>query len=54
MLTVKGLSASHYKLLIDGKLIGEFTPQQLSAGVNLFRYFTPMLWQAYHVNSIVW
>ena len=54
ILTVKGLSASHYKLLIDGKLIGEFTPQQLSAGVNLSRYFTPMLRQAYHVNNIVW
>ncbi len=54
MLTVKGLSAPHYKLLIDGKLIGEFTPQELSAGVNLSRYFTPMLRQAYNVNNIVW
>ncbi len=54
MLTVKGLSASHYKLMIDGKLIGEFTPQELSAGVNLSHYFTPMLWQAYNVNNIVW
>ena len=53
MLTVKGLPASHYRLLIDGKVIGEFTPRQLAAGVNLSRYFTPMLWQAYHVNNIV-
>lgn len=54
MLTVKGLSAPHYKLLIDGKWIGEFTPGELSKGVNLSRYFTPMLWQAYDVNNIVW
>ena len=54
MLTVKGLSAPHYKLLIDGKLIGEFTPRELSSGVNLSRYFTPMLRQAYNVNNIVW
>ncbi len=54
MLTVKGLSAAQYKLLIDGKPVGQFTARQLSAGVNLSRYFTPMLWQAYHVNNLVW
>jgi lysophospholipase L1-like esterase len=54
MLTVKGLSAAHYKLLIDGKAVGEFTPQQLGKGINLARYFTPMLWQAYDVDNIVW
>ena len=54
MLTVKGLSAAHYHLLIDGKLIGQFTPRQLAEGINLSRYFTPMLWQAYHVNNLVW
>ncbi len=54
MLTVKGLSAAHYQLLIDGKTIGEFTPLELGKGINLSRYFTPMLWQAYGVNNIVW
>ncbi len=54
MLTVNGLPAPQYKLLIDGKLIGQFTSKQLSVGINLSRYFTPMLWQAYHVNNIVW
>ena len=54
MLSVKGLTAAHYNLLINGKKIGEFTPGQLAKGVNLARHFTPMLWQAYHVSNIVW
>ncbi|MGC9258711.1 MAG: SGNH/GDSL hydrolase family protein [Phycisphaerae bacterium] len=54
MLTVKGLSANRYKLLIDGKLIGKFSARQLSSGINLSHFFTPMLWQAYNVNNIVW
>lgn len=54
MLTVKGLSAANYKLLIDGKTIGQFTARRLSSGINLSRYFTPMLRQAYYVNNIVW
>ena len=52
--TVNGLSASRYRLLIDGKSVGEFSAKQLAHGVNLSRYFTPMLWQAYRVNDMVW
>ena len=54
MLTVKALTASRYRLLIDGKPVGEFSARQLAHGVNLSRYFTPMLWQAYQVSNIVW
>ncbi len=54
MLTVKALTASRYRLLIDGKSLGEFSARQLARGVNLSRYFTPMLYQAYQVSNIVW
>ncbi len=54
MLTVKGLSAKRYTLLIDGKAIGKFSAQQLAQGVNLSHYFTPMLWQSYDVSNLVW
>jgi lysophospholipase L1-like esterase len=53
-LVVTGLSASRYTLKIDGKTIGAFSAGQLAKGINLADYFTPMLWQAYHVSNIVW
>ncbi len=54
MLVVRGLRAARYHLLIDGQSIGTFTPAQLATGINLARYFTPMLRQAYQVNNMVW
>ncbi len=53
-LTVSGLAAGKYALSINGQKIGEFTATQLGKGINLARYFTPMLWQAYRVNNMVW
>ncbi len=53
-LRVEGLTAPRYRLEVDGNFIAEFSPSQLAGGVNLARYFTPMLWQAYHVQNLVW
>ncbi len=54
MLSVTGLTAPRYTLSINGQMVGTFTSAQLAKGVNLARYFTPMLWQAYQVNNMVW
>ncbi len=54
MLTVKGLPAPDYKLLIDGQRVADFSSKDLADGINLSNYFTPMLRQAYHVSNIVW
>lgn len=54
MLSVRNLPETHYKLYIDRRLIGEFSADELASGINLSRYFTPMLWQAYRVSNIVW
>jgi len=53
-LAVTGLTAPQYNLLIDQKPIGTFTAAQLANGINLARYFTPMLLQAYQVQNLVW
>jgi lysophospholipase L1-like esterase len=45
-LQVRGLSAGSYDLLIDGRKIGTFTAEQLSAGFNLATMETPMLEQS--------
>ena len=54
MLSVKNLPQPNYKLYIDRCLIGTFSADELASGVNLSRYFTPMLRQAYRVSNIVW
>ena len=46
MLRVRGLPANLYALRIDGMAIGNFTAQQLDAGVNLATMKTPMWKQA--------
>ncbi len=51
-LTVTGLTAAHYVLAIDGTTVGTFTPDELSAGVNLALLDTPMLKQALAVNQL--
>jgi len=52
MLQVKGLCAARFSLQIDGKTIASFTREQLSAGVNLALYSTPMENQAKGVDGI--
>jgi hypothetical protein len=51
MLRVSGLSAPGYALEIDGQKIGLFSRQELTEGVNLALYQTPMEQQA---KSIDW
>ncbi len=53
-LQVSGLSGASYKLIIDGSPIGTFTADQLSSGINLARYQTPMMDQADKVLTAVW
>jgi hypothetical protein len=50
VLRVKGLSARRYELSIDGKKIASFTREQLSGGVNLAMYETPMEQQAQAID----
>jgi hypothetical protein len=52
MLSVIGLRAAQYTLKIDEKMIGSFTREQLSSGVNLALYATPMESQAKGVDGI--
>jgi lysophospholipase L1-like esterase len=52
MLCVKDLPAPRYTLKIDGKKAASFTREQLSGGVNLALYDTPMEGQARGVDSI--
>jgi len=52
LLRVNGLDAAHYTLKIDDKKIASFTRQQLSSGVNLALYSTPMESQARDVDAI--
>ncbi len=52
MLTVRGLPAGEYALKIDDKKIASFTTEQLSSGINLALYDTPMESQAKGVDSI--
>lgn len=52
MLCVKNLPAVHYVLKIDDKKVDSFTRDQLSSGVNLALYSTPMESQAKGVDGI--
>lgn len=51
MLRITGLTATSYSLEIDDKKVGVFTRSELSQGVNLALYSTPMEQQA---KSIDW
>jgi lysophospholipase L1-like esterase len=53
-LRVRDLTAGHYQLKINGQLVGTFSTGQLSHGINLAKYETPMLVQAYHVQDMLW
>jgi lysophospholipase L1-like esterase len=52
LLRVSGFPAARYTLKIDGKSIASFTREQLSSGVNLAVYATPMESQARGVDGI--
>lgn len=52
LLFVSGLPGTRYTLAIDGHKIASFTRQQLSSGVNLALYATPMESQAKGVDGI--
>jgi len=52
LLRVDGLTAAHYSLQIDGKRIDSFSRPQLSSGVNLALYATPMEVQSRGVDAI--
>ncbi|HTX65501.1 MAG TPA: SGNH/GDSL hydrolase family protein, partial [Opitutaceae bacterium] len=53
-LKVAGLKPGRYALKINGAAVGEFTADQLAAGINLAEYHTPMLDQAWQVLDLVW
>lgn len=52
MLKVAGLTAARYQLKLDGEALGEFTKEQLSEGVNLAWFPTPMAKQAAAVHAL--
>jgi lysophospholipase L1-like esterase len=49
-LRVMGLAAGDYSLSIDGREVGRFTADELSAGINLAELNTPMRQQARRVS----
>lgn len=51
-LKVTGLAAGQYTLQIDGAAIGDFSKEQLSAGINLAPLPTPMFNQAMDVHQL--
>lgn len=52
MLKVAGLTAARYQLKLDGEALGDFTKEQLSEGINLAWYPTPMAKQAAAVHAL--
>ena len=52
MLRVDGLSGVRYELRIDGKQVADFKKEQLSTGVNLALYRTPMEEQSRDVDGL--
>jgi lysophospholipase L1-like esterase len=53
-LRVSGLEGNSYVFKIDGHMVGTFSREQLADGINLARYDTPMMEQAYNVMTLVW
>lgn len=51
-LRVIGLSAAAYELSIDDRVIGTFSPAELSTGINLTTFATPMMAQAAEVHKL--
>lgn len=46
------LTESSYILKIDGEIIGKFSKEQLSNGINLATMMTPMMRQSYQVHEL--
>ncbi len=53
-LRVTHLSAATYQLRIDRQVIGAFSSTDLAHGINLARFSTPMMAQAYRVLALAW
>src|SRR6266481_209448 len=51
-LRVTGLASGNYTLKIDGETVSAFTAGQLSEGINLAEYTTPMAKQAAEVHKL--
>jgi lysophospholipase L1-like esterase len=51
-LKVTGLANARYQLAIDGKTVGNFTKEELAAGINLAMAPTPMVRQALDVHAL--
>jgi len=52
-LTVQGLKPGSYHLTIDGAPLGNFTDAELTHGINLTDFSTPMRGQAYAVSWLI-
>jgi hypothetical protein len=52
VLKVTGLGAATYSLTINGKAVGTFSREQLSNGINLALFPTPMMGQAAAVHAL--
>ncbi len=52
LLKVTGLSAARHALKIDGAMIGVFTKEQLTEGINLAMLNTPMVQQSAEVHRL--
>lgn len=52
-LTVDNLESGQYSLSIDGHEMLKASADDLGKGLNLTRYLTPMLQQAFHVSELV-
>lgn len=52
ILKITGLTATKYVLKIDGNQVGEFTRDELAAGINLAERDTPMTRQAKEVHQL--
>jgi hypothetical protein len=53
ILRVTGLDGGSYKLTIDGQIVGTFQAEELSRGINLADYATPMRYQSEEVGWMV-
>lgn len=54
ILMVKGLLSDSYTLKIDNRTIGTFTRQELTQGINLAQYQTPMMDQSDNLITEIW
>jgi hypothetical protein len=53
-LTVSGLNSGTYSINIDGKQVGKASADDLGKGLNLCKFATPMMVQAFNVGGLVY